>query len=413
MVKSGVFCRLRDSSLWLIPILGLIAGWFNPVCAEPAPIAIGILTDMKGPYADLSGEGSVVAAEMAVADFGGRVLGRDIRIVTADHENKPAIAVSIAEEWFDHEHVGMITDLTNSGVALAVQKVAAGRNRISITVGAGSTDLTGKSCSPTGFHWAYDTYSNSAPLGRAMVGFGLDTWFFITVDYAFGWSLESEATKAVTAAGGKVVGSARHPLNSKDFVPYLSAGQDSNAKVIALANAGADTINTVEQAAEIGISPRSQTLVPLLVFISDVHRLGLDTAKGMTFIDGFYWDHDDASRAWSQRFFARRRVMPTMVHAGVYSAVLHYLHAVQAVGSDDAAKVAAKMRETTVHDIFAADGQIRPDGRMEHDMYLVRVKAPEQSQSPWDYYNILKTIPGKEAFRPLADSECPLVKKSP
>lgn len=300
-------------------------------------------------------------------------------------------------------------DMPNSTVALAVQKLAATHNRISITVSGGSSDLTGKDCAITGFHWAYDTYSNTVGIARAMVGFGLDTWYFITADYAFGWSLEQNASSAVQAAGGRVIGRSRHPLDTSNFGEFLTAAQDSGAKVIALANAGGDTVNAVKQAAQIGISPRSQTLVPLLVFISDIHSLGLDIAKGMTFIDGFYWDADNRTREWSKRFYDRRNAMPTMAHAGVYSAVLHYLRAVRASGTDNAKVVAAKMRQLPVDDFFAKHGELRADGRLVHDMYLVQVKPPEESRQPWDYYKVLSLIPGDKAFRPLAEGNCSLV----
>lgn len=404
---------LTARPLSLLVILLVLGPFTQAACADPPQLTIGVLSDLTGPYAASDGEGSVVAAQMAVADFGGQVSGRQIRVVSGDHHNKPATALAVAEEWFDPGRAGgpvsVITGLTNSGVALAIQKLSAERGKISITSGAGSTDLTGRACTETGFQWAYDTYSNTAPLGRAMVGFGLNTWFFITVDYAFGWSMEQEATRGIKAAGGTVVGSRRHPLGTQDFSAYLAAGQDSNAKVIALANAGTDTTNAVRQAAEIGISPRSQTLAPLLVFITDVHTLGLDLAKGMTFVTGFYWDRDDTSRALSKRFFTARGAMPTMAQAGVYSAVTHYLRAVQSEGSDEAKPVAARMRAMPVNDAFATNGVVRADGRMSHDMYLVQVKPPEESQRPWDYYKILKTIPGEEAFRPLSESECPLV----
>jgi branched-chain amino acid transport system substrate-binding protein len=400
----------------LLPVLFalLVFGPFTrATCAEQLPLTIGVLSDLTGPYSALDGEGSVTAARIAVADFGGQVLGRRVSILAGDHHNKPAVALAVAEDWFnparDGSPVSMITGLTNSAVALAIQKRATERGKISITVGAGSTDLTGKACTEMGFQWAFDTYSNTAPLGRAMVGFGLNTWFFITADYAFGWSMEQEATRGIKAAGGTVVGSRRHPLGTQDFSTYLAAGQDSNAKVIALANAGTDTINAVRQAAEIGISPRSQTLAPLLVFITDVHTIGLDLAKGMTFVTGFYWDRDDTSRALSERFLTAHGAMPTMVQAGVYSAVMHYLRAVQAAGTDEAKAVAARMRAVPVNDSFATNGLVRADGRMSHDMYLVQVKGSEESQHPWDYYKILKTIPGDEAFRPLSESECPLV----
>ena len=372
-------------------------------------INIGVLTDLSGLFATLAGAGSVAAAEMAVQDFGGEVLGRKVRVLFGDHKQKVDVAGALATQWFNDEYVGAIVDMPNSTVALAIQKLAHDREKISITVSAGTSDLTGKDCTNTGFHWAYDTYSNTVGLARAMVGFGLDTWYFITADYAFGWSMEQDASVAVEKAGGRVIGRSRHPLNTDNFNEFLSAAQDSGAKVIALANGGGDTINAVKQAAEIGISPRSQTLVPLLVFISDVHTLGLDVAKGMTFIDGFYWDADDQKRAWSKQFFDRRKVMPTMTHAGVYSSVLHYLRAVRAAGTDEAKAVASKMRELRVNDFFAKGGEVRADGQLIHDMYLVEVKAPEESRRPWDYYKILSIIPGDQAFRPLGEGKCHLV----
>jgi len=375
---------------------------------EPA-INIGVLTDMSGPFATLAGAGSVTAAEMAVREFGGEVLGKKVRVLFGDHKHKVEIASALVTQWFNDEYVGAIFDMPNSGVALACQKLASERGRISATVSGGSSDLTGKDCTSTGFHWAYDTYSNTAGIASAMVKFGLDTWYFITVDYAFGWQLEQDASAAIERVGGRVLGRSRHPLNAKSFLEYLDAAQDSGAKVIALGSAGSDTINALTQAAEIGISPRSQTLCPLLVFISEVHALGLDVAKGMTFIDGFYWDADDQTRTWSKQFFDRRKVMPTMSHAGVYSSVLHYLRAVRAAGTDDAKAVASKMRDLRVNDFFAKGGEIRADGRLIHDMYLVEVKAPEESRRPWDYYKILSIIPGDQAFRPLGEGKCPLV----
>jgi branched-chain amino acid transport system substrate-binding protein len=346
---------------------------------------------------------------MAVQDFGGEVLGKKIRVLFGDHKHKVDTASALVTQWINDEYVGAIFDMPNSSIALACQKLAAQRDRIAVTISGGSSDLTGKDCTSTGFHWAYDTYSNTAGIASAMVRFGLDTWYFITADYVFGWQLEKDASEAIERAGGRVIGHSRHPLNAKSFLEYLDEAQDSGAKVIALASAGGDTINAVKQAAEIGISPRSQTLVPLLVFISDVHTLGLDVAKGMTFIDGFYWDADDQTRAWSKRFFDRRKVMPTMSHAGVYSSVLHYLRAVRAAGTDEAKAVANKMRELRVDDFFAKGGEIRADGRLIHDMYLVEVKAPEESRRPWDYYKILSIIPGDQAFRPLGEGKCHLV----
>jgi branched-chain amino acid transport system substrate-binding protein len=338
------------------------------------------------------------------------VLGRKIQVFFGDHRHKADVASDLANRWFTEDHVGAIVDMPNSTVALAVQKLAAERDRISITVSGGSSDLTGKDCRQTGFHWAYDTYSNTVGMARALVGFGLDTWYFITADYAFGWSLEENASSAIKAAGGRVIGRSRHPLDTSNFGEFLTAAQDSGAKIIALANAGGDTINSVKQAAEIGISPRSQTLVPLLVFISDVHSLGLDVAKGMTFVDGFYWDADNQTREWSKRFYARRGAMPTMAHAGVYSAVRHYLRAVQAAGTDNAKVVATKMRQIPVDDFFGKGGALRADGRLVHDMYLVQVKPPEESRQPWDYYKVLSIIPGDKAFRPLAEGQCILAR---
>ena len=395
----------------IVKVAILIIGIFGSSSyAQDRVVNIGVLTDMAGIYRDLSGLGSVEAARMAVEDFGGEVLNTPIQVYVGDHRLDVPTGVAIATEWLDKKRIGVIVDMPGSPVAIAVQRLAAARKRIDIAVSAGSTDLTGSACSETGFQWAYDTYSNSVPMVRAMVGFRLNSWFFITLDNAFGHSLERDASSAILAAGGRVVGHARHRLNAGNFGHQLAEAQDSGARVIALANAGGDAIEAIREAAELGISSRSQALAPLLVYLTDVHTLGLDIAKGMTFIDGFYWNADPDSRAWSKRFFARVGVMPTMSHAGVYSAVRHYLRATQAAGTDDAVTVAAKMREMPVEDFFAKGGRIRADGRLVHDMYLVQVKQPAQSRQAWDYYDILSTIPGAKAFRPLDESVCPLVR---
>jgi branched-chain amino acid transport system substrate-binding protein len=375
-------------------------------------VKIGVLTDMSATYADLSGKGSALAAQMAAEDFGGKVLGKPIEIVSADHQNKPDIASNIANQWFDTENVDAITDLTTSSVALAVQEIARNKNRMTMVTGAATSDLTGPKCSPTGVHYVYDTYALANGTGGALVKDGGDTWYFITADYAFGHALERDTGNAVTAAGGKVLGNVRHPFPANDFSSFLLQAQASGAKVVGLANAGADTINSIKQAQEFGLVAGGQRLAGLLVFISDVHSLGLKTAQGLVITTGFYWDYNDETRAWSKRYgekFGGR--MPTMVQAGVYSAVMHYLKAIEAAKTDDAKVVAAKMRETPVNDMFAKNGKIRADGRMVHDMFLAQVKKPEESKGPYDYYKILRVIPGDEAFRP-ADPKfgCALLK---
>ncbi len=374
-------------------------------------VKIGVLNDASGAYADLGGKGSVLAAQMAVEDFGGTVLGKPIEIVSADHQNKADIGAAVARQWFDAEHVDMAIDFDNSSVALAVEQLAKERNRIAIATAVGTQDFTGKQCSPTGIAWAYDSYALTNSLARAAVKKGLDTWFFVTVDYALGASLEADATKAVLAAGGKVIGGVRHPLQTADFSSYLLQAKSSGAKVIALANGGDDMTTATKQSNEFGISAGGQTMVSLLVFITDVHSLGLQAAQGLTFVTAFYWDRDDDTRTWSKRFFERQKKMPTMGQASVYSGVHHYLTAIAAAGTDEAKAVMAKMREIPVNDFFAKNGHIREDGRLVHDVYLVQIKKPEESKYPWDYYKILATIPGDEAFRPLHEGGCPLVAK--
>ena len=374
-------------------------------------VKIGVLNDQSGLYADLGGPGSVVAARMAVEDFGGSVLGKPVEIVVADHQNKADIGAAIARRWFEAEKVDMAIGFDNSSVALAVERLAAEHNRIAIAGAVGSTAFTGKACTPTEASWLYDSYALTTSLARSVVAEGRDTWFFVTVDYAFGHSLEADATAAVLAAGGKVLGGVRHPLNTADFSSYLLQAQVSGAKVVALANGGGDMINAIKQAREFGLTRSGQTVVSLLVFISDVHSMGLQTAQGLKFATAFYWDRDEESRAWSKRFMAQHGKMPTMAQAGVYSAIRHYLKAIDAAGTDEAKAVMAKMREIPVNDFYAKNARLREDGRLVHDMYFAEVKKPSESKEPWDDYNILGGIPGATAFRSLADGGCPLARR--
>jgi branched-chain amino acid transport system substrate-binding protein len=374
-------------------------------------VKIGVLTDMSGVYSDLGGQGSVAAANLAVEDFiAAKKPKFKIEIVSADHQNKPDVASNKVREWYDRDGVDMVTDLLNSGVALAAAKVTAEKNKVLMVVGAGSTRLTNEDCTPNTIHWAYDTYSLAAGTARAVTKQGGNTWFFLTADYAFGASLESDASNIVKASGGQVLGDVKHPLNAPDFSSFLLQAQASKAKVIGLANAGGDTINSVKTAVEFGIT-KNQSLAPLLLFISDIHAIGLPTAQGMYLTEGFYWNLNEKTRAWSRRYFGKMKRMPTMVQAGVYSAVWNYLQAVQAAGTDEAGAVVKKLKSTTVDDFFAPGGKVREDGRMVYDMYLFQVKKPSESKEPWDYYNVVSKIPANEAFQPLSASRCPLVKK--
>jgi branched-chain amino acid transport system substrate-binding protein len=373
-------------------------------------IRIGVLNDRSGIYADLGGEGSAVAARMAAEEFGNSVAGAPVEILVGDHQNKADIAANTARAWIDTDRVDVIADVPNSAAALAVQEITRDKKRIFLMSGPGSTDLTGKACSPYGFHWTYDNYAMAAGTGRAMFEQGNAKWFFITADYAFGHSLENETTQMLKSLGGEVVGSVRHPLGTADFSSFLLQAQGSGAQAIGLANAGSDTTNAIKQASEFGITDAGQNLAGLLLFISDIHALGLDASKGLMLTTGFYWDRDDDSRKWSAEFEKRTGRMPTMVQAGVYSAVRHYLQAVKEVGSDDPDKVAAKMRETEVNDMFAKGGKIYQNGRMAHDMYLAQVKQSGESKRPWDYYNIVQTMPAAQAFLDPAKSGCTLVK---
>jgi len=378
--------------------------------ASDGKVKIGILNDQSGVYADFGGKSSVEAAKMAVEDFGGKVLGVPVEIVDADHQNKPDIASNIARQWYDTEQVDAIMELTTSSVALAVQAVAKEKKKIDIVTGAATTDLTGKACSPYGFHWAYDTHALAVGTGGALVKQGGDTWFFLTADYAFGYSLEQQTSDFVKANGGKVVGSVRHPLASQDFSSFLLQAQSSGAKVIGLANAGLDTANAIKQAAEFGITQGGQHLAALLFTLAEVHGLGLEAAQGLTLTEGYYWNRDDESREFGKKFFARTGKMPNMIHSGTYSAVLQYLKAVQKAGTDDTEAVAKQLHEMPVDDVFGRGGTVGPNGRMIHDMYLLQVKKPADSKEPWDYFNVLATIPGKEAYIDPAKSGCDLVK---
>jgi branched-chain amino acid transport system substrate-binding protein len=388
--------------------IGAVIGLAN---AADISVKLGVLNDRSGVYADLSGEGSVIAAQMAVEDFKAADKGIKVDIVSADHQNKPDIGAGIARQWYDQDGVDVILDVPTSSVALAVSQVTKEKNKIFINSGAGSTDLTGKQCSPNTIHWTYDTYALAKGTGAAMVKRGGDTWFFITADYAFGKSLEDNTSAIVTAAGGKILGSVKTPFPNSDFSSFLLQAQASQAKVIGLANAGGDTINAIKQASEFGITQGGQSLAGLLIFISDVHALGLPAAQGLVLTEAFYWDLNDGTREWSKRFAAKDGgKMPTMVHAGVYASVLDYLKAVDAIKSKDTAQILAKMKEMPTDDALFGKGQIRVDGRVTHDMYLFEVKKPAESKGEWDYYKLLATIPASEAFRPLSEGGCPLVK---
>jgi branched-chain amino acid transport system substrate-binding protein len=375
-------------------------------------VKIGILSDMSGPYADVVGNGDVVAARLAIEDMGGKVLGMPIELLSADMQNKPDVASTMARQWFDTEGLDVLAGGASSASGLAMQEVARQKERIFLITDSASSDFTGKACAPYGFHFSYDTYALANGTGKALVKQGGDTWFFITVDYAFGHALERDTTRFVTEAGGKVLGSVKHPLGANDFSSYLLQAQASKAKVIGLANASTDTANTIKAASEFGIKKGGQQLAALLMMIPDVESIGLETAQGLVLTESFYWDLDDKTRAWSKRFMAAYDgKAPTQTQAGTYSAVLHYLKAVKAAGTKETKVVAAKMREMPVDDMNNENVQIRADGRVLHRMLLEQVKAPSESKYKHDVYKILATTPGDQAFRPLAESECPLVAK--
>ncbi|MDB5758062.1 MAG: amino acid/amide transporter substrate-binding protein family [Burkholderia sp.] len=375
-------------------------------------VRIGLLLDMTSLYADITGTGSVAAAQMAIDDFGGKVKGKPVQLVYADHQNKADIAATKAREWFDRDKVDAILDVAASGPALAVAPVAKEKNRIAVFSGPGSVRLTNEACTAVTVHYAYDTYALANSTARAVVEKGGNSWFFLTADYTFGATLEKDATDVVTANGGKVLGSVRHPLNASDFSAFLLRAQTSGAKVVGLANAGGDTINAIKGAHEFQLTKDGkQSLAGLLVYINDVHTLGLDAAQGMLLTTAFYWDRNDESRKWARRFFEKTKKMPNMSQAGLYSSVLHYLKAVDAAGTDETGAVMARMKQMPINDMFATNGRIREDGRMVHDMYLYQVKKPADSKYPWDYYKQVAVVPGDKAFQPLSASACPLVKK--
>jgi branched-chain amino acid transport system substrate-binding protein len=372
-------------------------------------VRIGLITDMSGLYADIDGAGGAEAVKMAIADFGGKVLGKPIEFVSADHQNKADIAASKAREWFDQQGVDMLLGGSNSGAGLAMAKTAAEKKRPYINIGGATARLTNEDCTPYTVHYAYDTVALANGTGSAIVKQGGKNWFFLTADYAFGASLERDTAEVVKAAGGTIVGSVKHPLSASDFSSFLLQAQTSKAQILGLANAGGDTINSIKAANEFGIT-KSMKLAGLLMFINDVHALGLNMTKGMYLTDGWYWDQSEESRQWARRFFGVMKKMPSMIQAADYSATMHYLNAVKAAGTDDPDKVMAQMKKTKVNDFFAKNGEIRADGRMVHDMYLMQVKDPSESKYPWDYYKVVQTIPGEQAFTTKAQSKCALWK---
>jgi branched-chain amino acid transport system substrate-binding protein len=401
--------RLFAGLLASVAAAALSAGAAWAQGANQGPVKVGVLTDMSGLYSDIGGAGSVQAAKMAIEDFGGKLLGKPIELVSADHQNKPNTGASLARQWYTRDGVTAIVDVPTSSVALAVEGVSKDQKKLFFATGAGASDITGKNCSPYAAHWVYDTYALAHGTGSAIVKEGGKTWFFLTADYAFGHDLERDTAEVVNASGGKVLGQALVPLNTADFSNYLLQAQGSKAQIVGLANAGQDTVNSIKQASEFGLTKQGQKLAGLLVFITDVNSLGLPVAQGLQLTSAFYWDQSPEARAWSERFFKVVHHMPTMNQAGVYSALRHYFEAVQAVGSTDAEKVMTKMRETPINDFMTHNGKLRPDGRVLRDLYLFQVKTPAESKAPWDYYKRLRVIPPDEAFRPLDKGGCPLV----
>ncbi|MBX6369676.1 MAG: ABC transporter substrate-binding protein [Rhodospirillales bacterium] len=379
--------------------------------SSDGPVKFGVLTDMSGTFSDLSGAGSVEAARLAIEDFGGTVLGKKIELVSADHLHKPETGLSIAREWYDVGGVDVILDVPNSGIALAVANLARDKKKIAMFASAATDRLTEDSCTGYGLHWTFDTYSQTNGAARALIDKGYDTWFMLVADYAYGHAMDAAMREAVTRNGGKVVGGVRHPLNTQDFSSFLLQAQATKAKMIALASGGNDTVNAIKQGNEFGLEKTGQRLASLLTFITEVHSLGLEQMRGLQFVVPYYWDMDEQTRSFAKRFYDRLKKMPGEAQAGVYSAVLQYLKAVQAVGSKDTDKVLAKLKEMPIEDMFSRNGKLLPNGRLVHDMYLIEVKSPQESKYPWDYYRIISTIPAEQAFRSISETKCPLVKK--
>jgi len=402
--------RLKIGSLVIASAAFMIAAEARAQGVSDDVVKIGVLTDMSGQFSHESGPGSVTAIKMAVEDFGGKVLGKPIEVVVADHQNKPDTASALARKWFDVEKVDMIANLINSSIALTVSGLAKDKNRIAIVNGSGSSRLTGDACTPNSVHYAYDTYALARGTGAALAKEGKKSWYFLTADYAFGHALEADTSAVVKAMGGEVVGSTRYPPESFDQSSFLLQAQSSKAQVVALAGSGSVLVNSIKSAQEFGIQPK-QTLAGLLVWETDIKALGLSVGQGLVLTNAFYWDRDDETRAWSKRFFEKMKVMPHMGDAGDYSSTMHYLRAIEAAGTDEAQAVMKKMRDMPINDFFAKNGRIREDGRMVHDMYVYEVKKPSESKGEWDFYKLREVIPGDQAFRPLKDSACPLVKK--
>ncbi len=403
--------KLKAKALTVAFAAAFSAGFAASASAQVSGdvIKIGLITDMSGVYADVDGPGGAEAVKMAIADMGGAINGKKIEFVVADHQNKADIAASKAREWFDREGVDLLIGGTNSGASLAMAKVAAEKKKVFVSIGAGTSRLTNEECTPYTVHYAYDTVALARGTGGAITKQGGKEWFFLTADYAFGASLEKDTADVVKASGGKVMGAVKHPLSASDFSSFLLQAQSSKAKILGMANAGGDTINTIKAANEFGITG-SMKLAGLLMFINDIHSLGLNLTQGMYLTDGWYWDQNDDTRKWSKRYFEKMKKMPSMLQAADYSAATQYLSAVKATGTDDADKVMAKLKSTKISDVFTKNGVIRPDGRMVHDMYLMEVKKPSESKYPWDYYKVMQTIPGDQAYMTKAESKCALWK---